>query len=106
MYAVPKDTSELLLAPIALRLDDQLEALAALTQDELVYWVSLQTDRPPRPGHHGQIVIDALTRDAGNRDWELSWDPRGLRLQHGSRRLVLGVSDNVRTFVADGIPAP
>jgi hypothetical protein len=35
--------------------------------------------------------------------WELSWDPRGLRLSHGDHQFVLGVPPTFSEFLSGAI---
>lgn len=100
MIAVPHDTTDTLLAPVALRLDQQLEELSALDQKELLYFVALSTDREPHTHERRcELLMTAVTREVDCHGWDLSWDQRGLRLTHGGRHLVLGLPSSVRAFL-------
>lgn len=84
MIAVPHDTTDTLLAPVALRLDQQLEELSALDQKEFLYFVALSTDREPHTHERRcELLMTAVTREVDCHGWGLSWDQRGLRLTHG-----------------------
>jgi hypothetical protein len=82
----------LYLAPVLLAVDARIEELGKLDKDGLAYEVALESDSPDvtRP-----IREDALARTVGHmvdlHHWELSWDPRGLRMTHDAHTFVLGV---------------
>lgn len=96
----PHDPSDLLLAPLALRLDRQLDQLTGLSPRELELYVCLQTDCDPHTAaQRHELLLTALARDLDTHGWELSWDERGLALRHDGRRVVLGAPDNVRTWL-------
>ncbi len=100
-HLAPHDLSDVLLAPTALRLDSELDVLAQLTPEQLELRVSLVTDRQPRGVvQRRRLVLEMLRRDLVAHDWQLSWAPRGLALTHTGRRLVLGLPDNLRAFLA------
>ena len=101
MPQVPHDTIDLVLAPVALQIDERLERLGTLDADELVFLIALETDREPRTLEQRRaLLLEALGRDVDTRGWALSWDPRGLCLEHEGRRLVLGLPPKVRAFVS------
>lgn len=100
MQQLPHDATDILLAPVALQLDQQLEQLGALDHDELVFLVALETDREPRtPDQRRDLLIEALARDVDTHGWQLEWVDRGLRLAHEERHVVLGLPASVREFV-------
>lgn len=100
MLKVPHDATDVLLAPVALDLDQQLEQLGALDQAELHFLVALTTDRDPTSvDRRRELLLTSLVRDVDTHGWEVSWHERGLQLEHGDRRVVLGIPSSVRTFV-------
>ncbi len=100
MIKVPHDTTDVLLAPVALDLDQQLEQLGALDQQEIHYLVALTTDREPHSlERRRELLMTALLRDVDTHGWDIAWHERGLELAHGDRHVVLGVPQSVRTFV-------
>ncbi|MEO6204213.1 MAG: hypothetical protein ABIO67_02350 [Mycobacteriales bacterium] len=106
-HLVPHDVSDLLLAPLALRLDQELEGLDGLTAKELQLRVSLETNRDPDTAEQRrQLLLEVLERFWQTHEWTLSWGDRGLVLTHHDHRLVLGIPANVRAFLADEIAAP
>jgi hypothetical protein len=102
-HTAPHDLSDLLLAPLALRLDRELEELAGLTAQELHYRVCLETDSDPHNGdQRRRLLLEMLGRFLNTHEWELSWEERGLALIHDDHRLVLGIPANIRAFLLDG----
>jgi len=92
MAARPHDITDLYLAPVVLAVDARIEELGRLDQDGLAYEVGLESDSPglTRPMRE-EALIRTVTHLMDCHDWELSWDPRGLRLTHGTHTFVLGV---------------
>ncbi len=100
MQQIPHDVTDLMLAPVALQIDERLDRLGALEEDELVFLIALETDREPRDFEQRRaLLLESLERDVDTRGWALDWDPRGLRLEHDGRGLVLGLPPKVRDFV-------
>lgn len=100
MPQIPHDTIDLVLAPVALQIDERLDRLGTLDADELVFLIALETDREPRTlDQRRALLLEALGRDVDTRGWELGWDPRGLRLEHEGRRLVLGLPPALAAFI-------
>ena len=101
-HIAPHDLSDLLLAPVALRLDQELELLAGLTAEELHFSVCLATDRDPHTGEQRRrLLLSMLRRDLIEPKWALSLGDRGLVLTHDGHRLVLGLPSNIRAFLLD-----
>ena len=50
-------------------------------------------------------LIRTIAHRVSRHDWELSWDPRGLRLTHDAHAVVLGVPDTSGEYLASGPPA-
>jgi len=88
----PHDLTDLYLAPVVLAVDARIQTLGHLNQDGLAYEVALESDSPgfTRPMRQ-EALIRTITHLIDCHDWELSWDPRGLRLTHGTHTFVLGV---------------
>ncbi len=100
MITVPHDTTDILLAPVALDLDQQLDQLGALDQAEIHFLVALTTDREPNSlDRRRELLLASLVRDVDTHGWDVAWHARGLRLEHGGRQVVLGLPASVRLFV-------
>ncbi len=101
-HIAPHDISDLLLAPLALRLDQELEALSGVTAKELHLRICLATDRDPHTGEQRRrLLLEMLERYVQTHAWKLSLGERGLVLTHDDHRLVLGLPANVRAFLTD-----
>jgi hypothetical protein len=101
MARAPHDLADLRLAPVALALDEQIEAYSAIDSAELLQRLSLETNREPRSADERRTcLIESLTRFIDLHGWKVSWDPRGLELRHGDHHLVLGVSEDLRAFLS------
>ncbi len=100
MIQIPHDATDILLAPVALDLDQQLAQLGLLDQAEIHYLVALTTDREPNTlDRRRELLMSSLLRDVDSHGWDIAWHERGLKLAHGDRHLVLGIPQSVRTFV-------
>ncbi len=88
----PHDVTDLYLAPVVLAIDARIEELGRLDKDQLAHKVAFQSDSPDNiRGVSEEALIGTVTYLIDNHGWEFSWDPRGLRLTHDERTLVLGV---------------
>ena len=100
MTTRPTDFVDLYLAPVALRLDRQLDELADLSQDGIHLWIALATDREAAtPDERRALALRALQHDVNTHHWDLQYDARGLRLCHGDNALVLGIPESLRVYV-------
>lgn len=92
MATRPHDISDLYLAPVALAVDARIEELGQLSRDGLAYEVAIESDLPDLTRRFREdALMRAVTHLIDRHDWELSWDPRGLRLTHDGHSLVLGL---------------
>lgn len=92
MKTLPRNPTDLYLAPVVLAMDARIDHLGRLDCDQLQLQVALESDSPDRTRVQRE---NALIRTIGHltdtHGWELSWDSRGLRLTHQQNALVLGV---------------
>ena len=92
MAPKPHDLTDLYLAPVVLGVDARIEELARLDKSRLAFEVALESDEPDYTrGMREEALIRALTYLTDPHGWEFRWDPRGLRLTHGTHTLVLGI---------------
>jgi hypothetical protein len=92
MATRPHDMTDLYLAPVVLTVDARIEELGHLDKDGLAYEVALESDSPDFTRRFREdALIRTVTHMIECHGWELSWDPRGLRLTHDAHTLVLGV---------------
>jgi hypothetical protein len=82
----------LYLAPVLLAVDARIEELGKLDKDGLAYQVALESDSPDvtRPIRE-EALATTVAHMVDLHHWELSWDPRGLRMTHDAHTFVLGV---------------
>jgi hypothetical protein len=102
----PRDVTDLYLAPVALAVDARIEELGRLDSERLGYEVALESDTPD---FTRQMREDALLRTVTHlvdiHDWDVSWDPRGLRLTHEEHTFVLGIPAVFAEYLEDS-PSP
>jgi hypothetical protein len=92
MIALPHDTSDLLLAPVLLAVDANIDRLAVLTLEELAVEVALVSNIPDRSRpEREQGLIRTVCQDVDCHGWQFAWVARGLQLSHHQRHVVLGV---------------
>ena len=92
MATRPHDIPDLYLAPVALAVDARIEELGRLDKDRLAYEVALESDEPDFTRQlREEALIRTITHLIDCHDWQVSWDPRGLRLSHEVHTLVLGI---------------
>lgn len=102
-HLLPHDVVDLRLAPLALRLDRRLQEMAELDPGQLRLRIAMDTDRDGfEPAQRARDVVDSVCHLVDLGGWQVSWDPRGLRMSHGDHTLVLGVPANLRAYVEDG----
>jgi hypothetical protein len=99
--ARPHDPTDLMLAPVALAIDDRLQELAGLSHAELAKRIVWETNMTPSsPEGARRAILEDLVYLIPTRGWELSWDDRGIRLQHRDHSLVLGIPENLAQWVS------
>ncbi|WP_019875312.1 hypothetical protein [Sporichthya polymorpha] len=97
----PHDPTDLLLSPVALEIDERLEQMAKLDAAALTRQIAWETNMEPRNADEAaRAVIASVTYLVDTHGWEVSWDPRGVRLHHENHDMVLGVPRNLVEFVS------
>jgi len=100
MPTIPRDYSDLFLAPVALNVEERLAELTTLDRNALHRRIAVDTDREaPDRETRTEDVVSSVTRLLDMHGWEAEWDERGIRLSSGGRSLVLGVPRNVAAYV-------
>jgi len=90
--------TDILLAPVVLSIDEQIEELSLLDVDELAMRVAVDADTADwTRDMREDALLNSIQHRVEVHDWKLSWDPRGVRLSHSHNTLVLGVP---ATFIA------
>ncbi|MGX7678900.1 hypothetical protein ACSMXN_08370 [Jatrophihabitans sp. DSM 45814] len=101
MPTVPRDMSDLHLAPVVLAVDARIDALGQLDADALTIAVEDTSDDPIKYlSFREEALITAIQQSIECHGWALAWDPRGLRMTHGERSLVLGVPPSFMAYLA------
>jgi len=89
---MPHDVADLFLAPLVLVLDSRIEELGSLDLEQLGTRVALVSGKPDWSRDLRESgLLEAVRHLIDWHEWELSWDPRGLRLAHADHKVVLGV---------------
>lgn len=102
----PHDITDLHLAPVLLALDARIEELSELDEAGLAYEVGLDSDLPDYTRRmREEALIRTIKYLIETHDWDIGWDPRGLRLTHEAHTVVLGVPSVFLTYLADS-PRP
>lgn len=100
MPTIPRDYSDLFLAPVALNVEERLAELTTLDRNALHRRIAVDTDREaPDRETRTEDVVSSVTRLLDMHGWEAEWDERGIRLSSGGRSFVLGVPRNVAAYV-------
>ena len=101
MATLPHDITDLYLAPVVLAVDGRLEELGQLDLDKLRNRVALiagGVDQTREMRERG--LLRTVSQALELHSWRLSWDPRGLRLQHDAHDLTLGVPPVFAEYLA------
>ena len=100
MALMPRDTTDLALAPVVLQVDREIQHYSGLRQDEVVLRVATETNRQPVDFHaRRDAMLDALTRFVDLHGWDARINDRGLRLSHGDNAVTLGLPNSIRTYL-------
>jgi hypothetical protein len=98
---LPRDVSDLYLAPVVLALDTQIQEYSALSVEELARRVALASDLPDdTAGLRSRALLRTLAHVVDLHEFTLAWDPRGVRVTHGDYSLVLGIPDTFRSYLS------
>ncbi len=104
MTELPRDITDLYLAPVMLALDARIAELATLGVERLPLQVALGSDAADTTS---EVRRDALLRTVSHlvemHGWVLAWDDaRGIRVTHDKHSLTLGIPDSFRHYVNVG----
>lgn len=104
MPILPHDIDDLALAPVVLAVDARLDELGQLDVDHLNQRVILETNHSagPRDAREADL-LRTIGRFIELHGWELSWDPRGLRVNHSHHSVVLGVPNPLLRYLEGGV---
>ena len=103
MPTLPHDMIDLQLAPTAIALDARLSELGELSADALRLRVVLASNTTEKtPAERSAALLETVGHLIELHGWEISWDDRGLRMQHGRHTVVLGVPGTFRQYIEQG----
>lgn len=92
MSTFPHDIPDLYLAPTVLAIDARIQELAGMNLEQLRMNVALATNKVDFTREQRERgLLEAVRYLIDCHGWKLSWDPRGIRVAHGDREVVLGV---------------
>jgi hypothetical protein len=104
----PKSPTDLLLAPVAVEIDRNLQRLRDLDSAAIAAELDLELDRPEsrsagRKERRARVLLAAL-RNVNLHDWdaEITGDDARLHLHGGSVSLDIGLSATIARYIADG----
>ena len=101
MATRPHDVADLYLAPVVLTVDARIEELGQLDAKRLAFEVALESDSlDVTHKMREEALIRTVQHLIDCHGWQLSWDPRGLRLTHDGHTLVLGVPAVFHDYLA------
>lgn len=107
MTARPHDFSDLYFAPVALAVDAKIDALGRLRVEQLSDEVVLESNALDITRQMREdALIRTITHLIDTHHWNLSWDPRGLRLSHDGHTLVLGIPAVFLDYLQGSAPWP
>ena len=96
---LPKDLTDLQLAPRVLTIDRRWDELDLLELRELRLGVALQAPPPDRSrASRRQALLMMVCHQLDSRGWAMSWNDRGIRILHDHHHVTLDVA---KTFVSD-----
>jgi hypothetical protein len=101
MATLPRDVSDLYLAPVVLQVDARLDELGRLSVSALSARVALDTNTNARTRDEREAALLAAVEHLVDvHGWTFAWDPRGLRLSHDEHSIVLGVPPTFAAYLA------
>ena len=97
----PHDRTDLFLAPVALAVDERLRELGELSLEDLNLRVALAANVDTRFAEERvRGLLTTVVHLLDMHDWQVAWDPRGIRLFHADHAIVLGCPENFAAFLA------
>ena len=100
----PRVPNDLMLAPVAVAVDQHLEEFRDQTPAEILAYLELELDRPEVDSSVAERtarVLAAATRNANMHDWDavITDDHCRLRITGGSVTLDIGLSASIHHFI-------
>ena len=107
MTVHPKNQKDLMLAPVAVEIDRNLQRLRAASPYEVLAELELELDRPAmcaEPDERAELVLRQALRDVDLHGWTatLSDDASRIHLEGGSVSIDLGLSRAITSYITEG----
>ena len=104
----PKNHRDLMLAPLAVEIDLNLQRMRDVSPRDVLQELELELDRPAARvdrGERAQLVLEQALRNVNLHGWSAAISDDGCRLQlsGGSVSLDLGLSDGISRYIRDGV---
>jgi hypothetical protein len=101
MRNLPRDVSDLYLAPVVLSIDAKLDDLGTLEPRAVAQRVAVESNLADWTREDRErALLESIQHFIDCRGWTVSWDPRGLRLRHDDHSVVLGVPANLAAYLS------
>ena len=105
----PKNQKDLLLAPVAVEIDLNLQRMRDSSPREVEAELELELDRPAmcaERGERAQLVLRQALRNVELHGWSaaITDDGSRLHLEGGSVSLDLGLSSGIMSYIEHGAP--
>ena len=106
----PKNPKDLLLAPVAVQIDRNLERLRNGSARQVEAELELELDRPANPvdrGERVELVLRQALRNVELHGWSAAITDDGSRvhLDGGSVSLDVGLSSAITQYIEHGLPS-
>lgn len=104
----PKNHRDLMLAPLAVNIDLNLQRMRDVSPRDVLQELELELDRPAARvdrDERAQLVLEQALRNVDMHGWSAAISDDGCRLQlsGGSVSLDLGLSDGISRYIRDGV---
>lgn len=104
----PKKQKDLLLAPVAVEIDMNLQRMRSGTSREVLAELELELDRPAmcsERSERAELVLRQAVRNVDMRGWNAAISDDGTRvhLDGGSVSLDLGLSAGITSYIVQGV---
>lgn len=104
----PKNRRDLMLAPVAVEIDLNLQRMRDISPRDVLQELELELDRPAARadrGERAQLVLEQALRNVELHGWTAAISDDGSRvmLRGGSVTLDLGLSDGIIQYIQQGV---
>ncbi|HUA48802.1 MAG TPA: hypothetical protein VMA77_26450 [Solirubrobacteraceae bacterium] len=107
MTVHPKNTKDLMLAPVAAEIDQNLNRMRDCAPQDVIAELELELDRPAvcsQRDERAELVLRQALRNVDMHGWKaaITADGARLHLDGGSVSLDLGLSRSITGYIQDG----